>query len=438
MKKFIAITLISITLMASLIFVSAEDVYSGIGESRTLFGSTLYYTEGGNLYSYNTENGEFSLILQRGDIFRIEPDEDNRIKCFIKDRAGSESSFSYSINESFTPVNVAKPAREYTPRLTAPERNNPYYFSKNAFYNSGFGMTSRNIGNCTCYAYGRAYEILGSVPNLSYGNAGEWYDYNKRYGYYPYGDIPFPGAIAVWSKRGGAGHVAVVESVDGDTAITSESGWKSFYFKTRTRNINDPNFSASSAYTLLGFIYINGEPTLSPPSDIRIETYGGKTSVSWNKAYGAESYVCRIVNAKDGFYDAAPPLRTTETNASFILPEGGTYYAYVTSEKGNLSSEPSAPFVFGTMSSVCLWDASTDSLSTTLAWEASPYAETYLVDIMTANEGNPKVIDSLEIAGTYCTVPLPEGTYYAAITPKNNTGKGKMSPWYLFGVNTSE
>lgn len=436
MKKTIVTILTSISLIASLIFVSAEDVYSGIGESRAVYGNTVYYTNDGNLYSCNTENGEFTLLLERGDITRIELLDEASFNCFIKDSTDSESSFPYYINENFAPARVSAPTAEYTPRLTAPERSNPYYFSNNIFYNSGFGMTQRNIGNCTCYAYGRAYEILGSRPLLSSGNAGDWYEYNKKYGYYPYGDIPCPGAIAVWSKRGGAGHVAVVEAVDGDNVITSESGWKSFYFKTRTRNIKDPRFSAmSSAYTFLGFIYIAGEPALASPSGMKIESCGGKTTVSWSKAYGAESYVCRIVNAKDGFYPAAPPVRTSENSASFILPEGGTYYAYVTSEKGNLSSEHSAPVVFGTMSSVSLWDANTDSSGTTLAWEASPYTESYIVDVMASSEGTPKIIDSLEINGTYCTVSLPEGTYYAAVTPKNSTGKGKMSPWFLFGVN---
>ena len=436
MKKYIVIFFMVISLIVSLIFVSAENVNSDIEESPVVYENTIYYSEGGNLYSRNTENGEITLLLERGDITHIEYVTEDSFNCFIVDSKGFESSFPYYINENYTHERASVITAEYTPRLTAPERNNPYYFSNNIFYNSGFGMTYGNIGNCTCYAYGRAYEILGTRPLLSSGNAGDWYEYNKRYGYYPYGDIPCPGAIAVWSKKGGAGHVAVVEAVDGDTVITSESGWKSFYFKTRTRNMKDPRFSAmSSAYTFLGFIYIAGEPAPVPPSGIKTEASGGKTTVSWDKEYSAESYVCHIVNANEGFHNAAPPIKTNDTCASFILPEGGTYYAYVTSEKGNLSSKPSDFHLFGTMSSVSLWNANTDSSGTTLAWEASPYAESYLVDVMTSSEGTPKIIDSLEINGTYCTVSLPEGTYYAAVTPKNPTGKGKMSPWFLFGVN---
>ena len=435
MKKFIIGILVAISLTASLIYVYADDVYSGVGVSRAVYENMLYYTEEGNLYSYDTESGDFCLLLQRGDIDRIEITEDDDLKCYVKDRFGNENSFLYPITENFTPVRVSEQSAAYTPRLTAPEKNNPYYFSNNLFYRSGYGMTSKNIGNCTCYAYGRAYEILGSAPLLSSGNAGDWYEYNKAYGYYPYGDIPWPGAIAVWSKRGSAGHVAVVESVNGNTAVTSESGWKSFYFKTRTRSMNEPNFSASPGYTFLGFIYIAGAPTLTAPTDIKVNFSGVETKVSWNKAYDAESYVCHIVNAKDGFYPAAPPVRTSKTTASFTLPEGGTYYVYVTSEKGDLSSKPSSLKLFGTMSSVSLWDATTTSSGTTLAWEASPYAESYLVDIMSASEGNEKVTETTEVSGTYCTISLPEGTYYAAVTPKNSSGTAKMSPWFLFSVD---
>jgi len=433
MKKFIIPAILALSLIASLIFAYANDSFTEENR-KLLYGEKLYYTENGNLYSKYAESEESSVLLERGDISYLEYIDEIAFKCVIKDHTGNTDSFIYYINDSFAPVKISEAGSEYTPRLTAPDRNNSYYFSKDAFYNSGFGMTSRNIGNCTCYAYGRAYEILGSAPKLSYGNAGEWYEYNKRYGYYPYGDKPWPGAIAVWSKKGGAGHVAVVESVDGDTAVTSESGWKSFYFKTRTRKISDPNFSASSAYTLLGFIYIAGEPTLLPPSDIKVETTGGKTTVSWSESFGATGYVCRIVNAKDGFYDAAVPVRTNALSATFLLPEGGTYYAYVSSEDGELSSKLSEPYIFGTMSSACIWNADTTNTGTTLAWESSPYAESYIIDVMSATEGNPKVIDSLENSGTYCTVSLPEGTYYAAVTPKNSTGKGKMSPWYLFST----
>ena len=155
-------------------------------------------------------------------------------------------------------LNMGASAKEFVPRLTAPDKNSPYYTTLNVFHQFGYGM-EENGGNCTCYAYGRAYEILKSKPSLSNSSAGKWYDYNKSGGYYPYGKEARVGAIAVWkSTKGGAGHVAVVEEINGDIATTSESGWNSYYFKTVKRNIKDKNFGASASYEFQGFIYLLG------------------------------------------------------------------------------------------------------------------------------------------------------------------------------------
>lgn len=56
----------------------------------------------------------------------------------------------------------------FTARLSAPAYSNKYYFNGNynVFYASGYGMP-----NCTAYAYGRAYEILGKEPKLSWASA---------------------------------------------------------------------------------------------------------------------------------------------------------------------------------------------------------------------------------------------------------------------------
>ena len=48
-------------------------------------------------------------------------------------------------------------AKTFKPRFEAPKKTNTYYYSDdNIFYKYGYGMP-----NCTCYAWGRAYEILG-------------------------------------------------------------------------------------------------------------------------------------------------------------------------------------------------------------------------------------------------------------------------------------
>ena len=47
----------------------------------------------------------------------------------------------------------------FTPRLNDNGiLNNPKWYSDNPFYQSGYGMP-----NCTCYAWGRFWEVLANV-----------------------------------------------------------------------------------------------------------------------------------------------------------------------------------------------------------------------------------------------------------------------------------
>jgi len=134
-------------------------------------------------------------------------------------------------------------ASSFSPRLSAPDSSNPYYTTNNIYYQHGYGMP-----NCTCYAWGRAYEILGSAPDLPEASAGSWYSSNKNSGAYPYGSSPKLGAIACWSH-----HVAVVEQISGGEVTISESHASGTYFDTYTLTIGDEGSYAGSFY---GYIYI--------------------------------------------------------------------------------------------------------------------------------------------------------------------------------------
>ena len=158
-------------------------------------------------------------------------------------------------------------ATGFTPRTTAPDSSNAYYYSANPFYQSGYGMP-----NCTCYAYGRAYELLGSRPSLSTGNAGKWWWYNKNNGIYSYGSTPKLGAIACWDKYDqNQGHVAVVEAIDGNSVTISESHYKSTFFDTRTISANSSNYLTSMRF--LGYIYIGDFSAVDTPVDLGTEFY---------------------------------------------------------------------------------------------------------------------------------------------------------------------
>lgn len=140
---------------------------------------------------------------------------------------------------------------EFIPRLTAPPSDSKYYYSDNPFYKSGYGLP-----NCTCYAFGRFYELTGVYPSLSTRNAENWWWHDDGY---KRGSVPKLGAVICWRKgiagdsTDGAGHVAVVEQINADGSfLTSNSGWESSLFWTQTIGSN----CALSGYVFQGFIYL--------------------------------------------------------------------------------------------------------------------------------------------------------------------------------------
>lgn len=153
---------------------------------------------------------------------------------------------------SDTLTEVSADGASYTPRLSAPAATNPYYYSdKNVFYKYGWGMP-----NCTCYAWGRAYEITKKEPDLCVYSAYLWYDYNIEYGIYPYGSEPKLGAIACWVYTSGdCGHVAVVEKIENNQITFSNSAYSGTLFYTNTAPINDPS-DGRETWIFQGYIYV--------------------------------------------------------------------------------------------------------------------------------------------------------------------------------------
>ncbi|MDO5560720.1 MAG: CHAP domain-containing protein [Oscillospiraceae bacterium] len=150
-------------------------------------------------------------------------------------------------------------ADNYVSRLTEPSNDTSaeeyryYYSNENAFASIGYG-----IPNCTAYAWGRAFELLGEKPKLTNGNAGRWYTYNINNGYYAYGSQPKLGAVACWDNYDNInGHVAVVEQVHTESGFitTSESQWQQLSFALYTYQ-NDSS-DHMSRYRFLGYIYID-------------------------------------------------------------------------------------------------------------------------------------------------------------------------------------
>lgn len=152
------------------------------------------------------------------------------------------------------------------PRLTAPDRDNPYYTKYSPYWQAGKGMP-----NCTAYSWGRIAELKQVTSyqdsldrvHLCRSNARKWWDYTDDG--YQRGQDPAPGAVAVFqgiarTPQGDTyGHVMIVEQVEGDAitlsgsdaAVDGSSG-RYFYVDTLTIDeLRDPSYHGG----LLGFIY---------------------------------------------------------------------------------------------------------------------------------------------------------------------------------------
>lgn len=143
---------------------------------------------------------------------------------------------------------------DFVQRTEAPAESNDFYYANNPFYQSGYGLP-----NCTCYAFGRFWELTGgSMPSLSWNDAENWYGHADGYAR---GKTPKLGAVICWRKgqagddSDGSGHVAIVEQINADGSIvTSNSayGGSLFYRETLTK---ESDYTWSSNYVFQGFIY---------------------------------------------------------------------------------------------------------------------------------------------------------------------------------------
>ena len=145
----------------------------------------------------------------------------------------------------------------FTPRLSAPSIDEPTYLLYNSSSHNPY-CPDYKMPNCTCYAFGRRYEIEKSRPNLSTNDAYKWWKYNLDNNAYQSGQTVQLGAVACWGngttpETSTIGHVAVVEQINQDGSyVISESAWMGFYFNTQTIDQNN----TYGNYHFFGFIYL--------------------------------------------------------------------------------------------------------------------------------------------------------------------------------------
>lgn len=165
----------------------------------------------------------------------------------------------------------------FVPRLTIPDKGNPYYNRKaSGGYSDAIQGKPTYVGldvlaNCSGYAFGRYNEIIGEkgCNYLRPVNGEDYVDIAISQGL-TVSQTPSLGACMCWAKgkphnsSDGCGHVAIVEVINADGSIvTSESGYNcKTPFWTQKRVKGNGNWGAGSDYTFLGFIE---NPKVKPP-----------------------------------------------------------------------------------------------------------------------------------------------------------------------------
>ena len=204
------------------------------------------------------------------------------------------------------------------------------------------------LPNCTAWAYGRFYELLGSKPSIKHDNAEGWYPYGTDKDGYERGQDPRPGAIICWEGVGDkAGHVAIVEQVLADGfIITSESGYNSSgYWWVRKRDKNGfykgsfdeknqfvassgylkktaGNWGADSTYKFQGFIYCPNTAAIASSvskDDIRSENSWGVFERDEKMKINAQ-YICQYFSAKGWTLNAIAALLGNMQHESGLSP----------------------------------------------------------------------------------------------------------------------
>lgn len=139
------------------------------------------------------------------------------------------------------------------PGYVAPRPQIQEYFNRGVMDMSGFAIIGRGFapgtdlggyapGNCTAYAYVRRAQ-MGNPIGRMWGNGADWLRSARNAGVST-GLTPRPGAIAYWGAyqggSGWAGHVGIVEYVNGDRVTISEMnyGWNYNVISQRTINAN--------------------------------------------------------------------------------------------------------------------------------------------------------------------------------------------------------
>ena len=234
-------------------------------------------------------------------------------------------------------------------RTVKPANNKFYITTSKGGYNtciegSPTDPEANVLSNCVGYASGRFNEIIGTYKYKTLNcNAEKFIERAKEAGL-QISDKPSLGGIMVWQKGStlngsdGAGHVAIVERIDGnDKILTSESayGGNAFYNKTRT-NANG-RWGLGSTFQYRGCIVNPAIGLNTEPACEEVSNYTKGVYITLFNMYvrSGPSTKYSIKRVKDLTADGKASCTSSNPYAFAIYKKGTDFSALEIIENGN-------------------------------------------------------------------------------------------------------
>lgn len=230
--------------------------------------------------------------------------------------------------------------------LSPNPQSNAYTSDINIFTKYGYK------GQCTWFTYGRAIEKLGILlPSEFYGNAVDWWYANEKDHVYEYGTEPKPNSIVVWSGgKYGYGHVAFVESVDGNTIYFNEGNFNiRGAYDGSVKSLSKEAIKDRGNLHLKGYIYLNEKHSVSNTDKTQSTNTQSSTSseASTKKGVVSLSNASSSLNVRSSGSASSNIIGTLKNgdSVSIVATYGDWYkikfnssYAYVSSKYISISN----------------------------------------------------------------------------------------------------
>lgn len=188
-----------------------------------------------------------------------------------------------------------------TLRTASPSYENKYYKHVNyGGVNECLRISgSQCLPNCVGYAWGAWYEMMGKRPNLSRGNAKNWYGYTSDG--YTRSKTAELGAVACWGGSG-YGHVAIVVGIHSDhiTVAQSNYGGNRFEVVNCYKMSNGLYKSHGGNTNMQGFILLPNEYKISTGNATTSNETGIVKTFHYSKMSKGKTFVTKCaLNMRD-------------------------------------------------------------------------------------------------------------------------------------------